>query len=146
MMIDAHAHIFPEVRGLNAAGATCGLGYGRIAIGDQELQLFPPGSAKTEATPEMLLTYMDWGGVNKTMLLQGPFYGECNQYVLDALSRYPDRFFGTAYLDPWVLNCREAFEKIVASSGFRAIKMECSEAAGLCGTHPEAKLDAPDIV
>lgn len=146
MLIDAHAHIFPEVRGMNAAGPTRGLGYGRVTIGDQTLQLFPPNGAKTEVTPEMLVAYMDWGGVDKTMLLQGPFYGECDQFVLEAIGRYPDRFMGAAYLDPWAADCREAFDKIAASSGFRAVKMECSEASGLCGIHPEGRLDAPDIV
>jgi predicted TIM-barrel fold metal-dependent hydrolase len=144
-IIDAHAHIFPEVCGTIGDGLTRGLGYGRIAIGETELQLFPPYGEKTTFTPEMMLANMDWAGVDKAVLLQGPFYGECNRYVLDALTRYPSRFIGAAYLDPWGEACHEAFDKIMEASHFRAIKLECSEATGLCSIHPEARLDAPDI-
>jgi predicted TIM-barrel fold metal-dependent hydrolase len=144
MIVDAHAHIFLEMRGLIAAGPTRGLGYGRIAIGDEEVQFLPPLGEKTAHTAEMLLAHMDWAGVDKAVLLQGPFYGECNGYVLEAVSRYPDRFIGAAYFDPWAPDSRQAFEAIGASS-FRAVKLECSEATGLCGLHPEARLDTPGI-
>jgi hypothetical protein len=145
MIIDAHSHIFPEVRGQTAAGPTHGLGYGRIAVGDAEIQLLPPYGERTVFTPDMLLANMDWAGVDKVVLLQGPFYGECNQYALGALSGHPDRLIGAAYFDPWEPESCETFETIVASKGFRAVKLECSEATGLCGIHPEAKLDTADI-
>ena len=61
-------------------------GYGRIAVGDEETQLLPPYNEKTVFTPEMLIANMDWAGVDKAVLLQGPFYGECNSYVLEALN------------------------------------------------------------
>ena len=109
MLIDAHTHIFPQVRGLVAAGPTRSLGYGRITIGDQEQQLFPPYGEKTCFTPEMLLTNMDWAGVERAVLLQGTFYGPCNAYVLEALERYPDRLIGAAYLDPWAGQCPGSF-------------------------------------
>ena len=145
MIVDSHVHIFPEVRGLVGAGPTRGLGYGRIAIGDGEMQLLPPYGEKTVFTAEMLLANMDWAGVDKAVMLQGPFYGACNPYVLEAQSRHPDRLFGAAFLDPWAPDNRTAFDAIAASSGFRAVKLECSVSAGLCGIHPEARLDAPEI-
>ena len=144
-IIDAHAHIFPEVRGAIGDGLTRGLGYGRIAVGETEIQLLPPYGEKTVFTAEMMLTNMDWAGVDKAVLLQGPFYGECNRYVLDALTRYPSRLIGAAYLDAWGEASREAFEQIMKASRFRALKLECSEATGLCSIHPGARLDAPDI-
>jgi predicted TIM-barrel fold metal-dependent hydrolase len=145
VIVDAHAHIFPEIRGLTAAGPTRGLGYGRIAFGDREIQALPPCGERTEFTPKMLLANMDWAGVGKAVLLQGPFYGEFNEYVLEALNKHPDRLIGAAYFDPWTADCRVAFGKIVASSGFRAVKLECTEPTGLCGIHPEARLDMADI-
>ena len=110
MIIDAHAHIFPGVRGATGRGPTRGPGYGRIAVGDEETQLLPPYNEKTVFTPEMLIANMDWAGVDKAVLLQGPFYGECNSYVLEALNRYPDRLVGAAYFDPWETNNRQEFE------------------------------------
>ena len=143
MLIDAHAHIFPQVCGLVAAGPTRGLGYGRIAIGDRELQLFPPYGEKTRFTPEMLLTNMDWAGVERAVLLQGTFYGPCNEYVLEALERYPNRLIGAAYLDPWSPNSQDQFELLATQPGFRALKLECSVETGLCGLHPQARLNDP---
>ena len=145
MIIDAHAHIFPEVRGATGAGPSRGLGYGRIAVGDEKTQLLPPYNEKTVFTPEMLIANMDWAGVDKAVLLQGPFYGECNSYVLEALRHYPDRLVGAAYFDPWATNNHQEFETITASLGFRVVKLECSEATGLWGLHPDARLDMPDI-
>ena len=145
MIIDAHAHIFPAVRGATGAGPSRGLGYGRIAVGDEVTQLLPPYNEMTVFTPEMLLANMDWAGVDKAVLLQGPFYGECNSYVLEALNRYPDRLVGAVYFDPWETNNRQEFETLTASAKFRVVKLECSDATGLCGLHPNARLDAPDI-
>ena len=145
MIIDAHAHIFPAVQGSTGMGPTRGLGYGRIAVGDEEIQLLPPYNETTVFTPEMLLANMDWAGVTKAVLLQGPFYGGCNSYVLEALDRYPDRLVGAAYFDPWGSDSRQEFETIIASAKFRVVKLECSEATGLCGLHPNARLDMPEI-
>ncbi len=145
MIVDVHAHIFPRVHGLIGTGPTRGLGYGRILFGDQETQLLPPYNAETVYTPEMLVANMDWAGVDKVVLLQGTAYGECNHYVRQALSRYPDRLIGAAFFDPWAEDNRAFFETIVERPGFRAVKLECSVAAGLCGLHPQARLDAPEI-
>jgi len=145
MIVDAHAHIFSKVSGLVATGPARGLGYGRAAFGSQEVQLLPPFNRKTTYTAEMLLAHMDWAGVDKAVLLQGTAYGDCNRYVLVALGRYPERLVGAAFLDPWDADWRNVFAMICASPAFRAVKLECSEATGLCGIHPEARLDAPGL-
>lgn len=145
MIIDAHAHIFPEVRGITGRGPTRDMGYGRITVGGWPTQLLPPYNNKTVFTPEMLISNMEWAGVDKAVLLQGPFYGECNAYVLETLNRYPDRLVGAAYFDPWETNNRQDFDTLTASSRFQVVKLECSEATGLCGLHPNARLDMPDI-
>ena len=83
------------------------------------------------------------------MLLQGPFYGECDDYVFDALHRYGDKLVGAAYFDPWMEDSRSAFDKLFEKGGtearFHALKLECSVPTGLCGIHPQARLDAPDL-
>ncbi len=146
MFIDAHTHIFPRIHGLNAGGPTRGLQYGRAMIGAEEIQVTPPFADEVIYTPEILLANLDWAGVDKAVLLQGPFYGECNRYVLEALQQYSDRLVGAAYLDPWITDSRQAFEEILASPSFRAVKLECSVPTGLCGIHPDARLDSPDLV
>lgn len=145
MIIDAHAHIYPAVHGLIADGPTRSMGYGRIAIGDKVVQSLPPLCERTTYTPEMLIAQMDWAGVQRAVLLQGPFYGECNDYARAAIQRYPDRLVGMAYIDPWSPDPRQFFENTFAEPCFKGIKLECSEAAGLCGLHPDARLDAPEL-
>lgn len=145
MVIDAHAHIFPKVQGLIAAGQTKGLGYGRVKVGNEEIQVMPPLSEKTVHTPEMLLSHMRWTGVDKAVLLQGPFYGECNQYVRDAVEAYPDCFSGFAYLDPWDPDSHEKFKFVSSEKSFAGVKLECSEATGLLGIHRAARLDDANV-
>ena len=146
MIIDAHAHIFPSVNGLNGAGPTLGRGLGRITIGGRPpQQLLPPLSTHLEHTPEMLIAHMDWLGVDKAVLLQGPFYGECNAYVAAAAARYPERLIAAAYFDPWAEDIRTTFEQTLSDPVFRAVKLECSVATGLFGIHPQASLDEPEL-
>ena len=100
MIVDAHSHIFPRIHGLNAAGPTRAIGFGRAFIGDSEVQVTPPLGDGLAHSPEQVLANLDWAGVERAVLLQGPFYGECNPYVLDALEKYSDRLVGAAYFDP----------------------------------------------
>ena len=145
MLVDAHSHIFPRIHGLNAAGPTRGRGYGRALVGTEEVQATPPLGDGLAYTPEHLLANLGWAGVEKAVLLQGPFYGECNHYVRDALDQYADRLAGAAYYDPWMAGSRQAFGSIAALSGFCALKLECSVTSGLFGIHPEAQLGTPDL-
>lgn len=146
MLIDAHAHIFPAVKGRIGDGETRSIGYGKMRVGtDRTLRVLPPVAIETAFPPEVLIEYMDWAGVNRTVLLQGTFYGECNSYAAEAIRRWPDRFFGSAFLDPWTDGARAMFDRAVDALRFRAVKLELSEAAGLSGIHPDLRLDDPQV-
>lgn len=145
MIVDAHSHIFPRIHGQNGAGPTRGTGYGRALIGGKEVQVTLPMGEGLAYSPEQLLANLDWGGVERAVLLQGPMYGECNQYALEALRRYSDRLVGAAYFDPWLAESRQTFASTLDSPGFCAVKLECSVPSGLCGIHPEAQLGDPDL-
>lgn len=145
MIVDAHAHICREFCGRTRGGDTRSLSYGRMTIGARELQFLPPYQEKTQFTAEMLLANMEWAGVDRAMLLQGPTYGECNEYVSQTLELEAARLSGAAYLDPWESQPLEAYEVILAMGRFRAIKLEFAVESGLCGLHPEARLDAPEL-
>ena len=110
MIVDAHSHIFPSVNGIIGAGKTTSAGYGNIRVGDQTRRLFPAYNERTEYTVEMLIAHLDWAGVDKAVLLQGTFYGECNAFALEAADRYPDRLFAALHADPWREDYRNAFE------------------------------------
>jgi predicted TIM-barrel fold metal-dependent hydrolase len=145
MIVDAHAHICREFCGRTQGGDTRSLSYGRMAIGARELQFLPPYQEKTQFTAEMLLANMEWAGVDRAVLLQGPTYGECNKYVSQTLQRQGARLAGAAYLDPWESQPSDVYEEILAMGGFCAIKLEFAVESGLCGLHPNARLDAPEL-
>ena len=146
MLIDAHAHIFPSVNGHIGEGKTRSIGFGRMQVGDGHIaRVLPPDAKQTTYPPEVLIQYMDWAGVEKTVLLQGTFYGECNRYVAKAIRRWPDRLLGQAFLDPWESGARQMFDEAVGELRFRGIKLELSEATGLSGLHPDLRLDGSDV-
>lgn len=145
MIVDAHSHVYPEVNGRVGAGPTRGLGYGRMAIGDRVVQALPPLNPRTEHTPEMLLANLDWAGVDRAVLLQGTFYGECDAYVAAAVAAHPDRLAGALWCDPWREGFRRYFDEQAETGAFRVGKIEFSDASGLCGVHPGARLDDPHV-
>lgn len=146
MIVDAHAHITYGLKGTTGSGPTRSLEYGKASWGTETLRFLPPMPAVTSFPPEVLLENMDWGGVEKAILLQGPFYGEANEAVADAVRRWPDRFLGAAYLDPWTSDAQTAFDRIAETGVFCAVKLECSVPSGLFGLHPNARLDDPQLV
>jgi predicted TIM-barrel fold metal-dependent hydrolase len=146
MIIDAHAHIFSKVDGLIGKGTTESAPYGNLLVGGEKLiQLIPPLNVETTHPPEILLKNMDWAGVDKAVLLQGSFYGARNDEVRDACARYPDRFVGAAFLDPWESNARDEFDRLFDEERFPILKMEISLETGLGGLHPDLQLDDPDV-
>jgi predicted TIM-barrel fold metal-dependent hydrolase len=149
MLIDAHAHIFPAVQGLVHEGAVRDLGYGRIAMGQRALQLLPPFNPQTVYTAEMLIAQLNWAGVDKAYLLQGTYYGACNDYAREAIARYPDRLSGAAFVDPWAPGAQRAFDETFDAAGaagrFAGVKVEFSVSHGLCGLHPGVRLDDADV-
>jgi len=145
MLIDVHAHIFPRIHGQTAAGPTRGRGYGRIRIGRETLQALPPCGSRTAFSAATLIAHMDWARVDRALLLQGPYYGACNQYVEEALQLYPARLWGAACLDPWAEDAPALWASGQGLGAFRAVKLECSVPTGLCGLYPEADLGAPAL-
>jgi predicted TIM-barrel fold metal-dependent hydrolase len=147
-LVDAHAHLIPVVQGRVAAGEVRDLGYGRISFGPDSLQLMPPLQAETTFTAEMLMAGMDWAGVDAAVVLQGTYYGPCNDYARAAISRYAGRLAGMAWLDPWAGipgDAQAEFARIFETPGFRGVKVEFSVSHGLSGLHPGVLLDGPEV-
>lgn len=145
MIIDAHAHIFPAVKGKTADGLTRSIGYGRVLAGDRMIQLMPPFCIDTQHTPEMLIAQMDFAGVDGAVLLQGPFYGECNSYAVKAVKKFPHRFSAMAYFDPWSQNPFRHFQSICRAGIFRGVKIEFSVPTGFSGIYKGITLDSDEL-
>jgi len=142
MIVDAHAHIYSQLCGLTGSGVTEPLSYGKAKLGTgQVLRFLPPLASETRFPVEALLEYMDWVGVDKAVLLQGPLYGDMNTYVHSAVQKWPDRFIGSAYLNPMLASAPAVFGHLVDELGFGVIKLELSDETGLCGIHTDLRLD-----
>ena len=128
--------------GQDRQGIGRGAGYGRVVVGNNEVvQLLPPIVKETTFPPDVLLECMTWAGVDRAVLLQGPFYGERNAEVADAIRRWPDRFTGAGLVDPWSAGANETFEEAAGHHGLRVFKLEMSPEFGLSGLHDDVKLD-----
>ena len=89
-----------------------------------------------------LLALMDDAGVERAVLLQGPYYGERDAQVAAAARRYPDRFIGAFAPDPRSSHHRLQFRRCVDDYGLRILKFEMSAATGLCGIYPDLRIDS----
>lgn len=145
MIIDAHAHIMTAVQGESVDGPTRSSSWGKVLRGDQTFQLLPPFNAFTAFPAEMLLAQMDWAGVDRAVLLQGPFYGQADAYVASAARRWPDRFVGAFAPDPQAANAKPRFKRSIEEYGLRIVKFEMTEPTGLCGRYPDLRIDAPQF-
>ena len=139
MIVDAHAHIFLRMTGCFARGAVRGLSHGKVAIGTEApFQAFAPYGEKVSSPPETLLANMDWAGVDHAILLQNNFYGNQNTAVAAAVRRWPDRFTGAMYLDPWSPGARETFRHW--HEHLPIVKIATDDRFGLFALHQNASL------
>ncbi len=84
--IDAHSHIWtPDVA------------HYPLAAGFRPADMQPPSF-----TAEQLLAICRPAGVGRVNLIQMSYYEFDNRYMLDMIKLYPDRFVGTAIIDPLV--------------------------------------------
>jgi predicted TIM-barrel fold metal-dependent hydrolase len=105
--IDAHSHIWtPDVAHYPlAAGYT---------VDDMKPRSF---------TAEELLGHCRPVGVGRVNLIQMSFYGFDNRYMLDMIKLYPDRFVGTAVVDPLGADQDRAMREL-SRVGVRAFRIQ----------------------
>jgi predicted TIM-barrel fold metal-dependent hydrolase len=104
--IDAHSHIWtPDVTKYPLAPG--------FAPADMQPRSF---------TAEELLAHCRPAGVGRVNLIQMSFYAFDNRYMLDMIARYPDRFVGTAIVDPLSAHPDHAMAEL-APRGVRAFRI-----------------------
>ena len=104
--IDAHSHIWtPDVA------------HYPLAKGFTVADMKPPSF-----TAEELLAHCRPAGVGRVNLIQMSFYEFDNSYMLDMIKLYPDRFVGTAIVDPLGAAPREAMREL-SPKGVRAFRI-----------------------
>jgi predicted TIM-barrel fold metal-dependent hydrolase len=143
-IIDAHVHYIPGEAGFVPGGSVVNLGHGQIRFPNgRTAQILPLLCANTDFQIETLLRFMDSHGVERSILMQGPVYGEFNAAVGREAKLRPERFSGSMYVDPLSSHAVETISSLVESQGLRILKYESSESTGLMGVHPGLTFDAP---
>lgn len=101
-IIDAHVHVLPFLAGKRNQMLNTGEFYGKVRRGVQGewrpggkrglIQFAPPSFHPTAVSPEMMIAYMDWAGVNRAVLMQAPMYGNHNEFTAAVASTFGTRF------------------------------------------------------
>ena len=141
-IIDAHVHLAQCIAGFGAEGElrACGGGKAIYASGSV-INMIPPELGEYDVTPEKVLELMDKHDVEKAVLLQGNYIGFQNQYVYNAMQKYPDRFIAACTYDPFCVKVEEIRKHLFEEQGFRIVKFEVSNGSGLMSYHPPVKLN-----
>ncbi|MFZ5833530.1 MAG: amidohydrolase family protein [Planctomycetota bacterium] len=142
-IIDAHAHVIPNVSGRNRFGALVSDHWGSVLRGDTRLPMLPPTCADSSFPVEALVELMDREAVSQALLLQNPTLGTCNEYVRECIERFPNRLCGAIQVDPRNPEGPEMIRQF-ASPRQSVLKIEMSADWGWTGVHPGFELDEPD--
>jgi predicted TIM-barrel fold metal-dependent hydrolase len=142
LVVDAHAHVIEHLAGFGRRGESRALGRGRVRwLDGEESRLIPEGWGDTGFGATQLLKVMDSHGVAMAILMQGSFYGFCNDYTREAQEAHPDRLFGMGTFDPYTWQSGSIMERLASVCHFRGLKFETSRGYGLMGYHPDFRLD-----
>jgi len=143
-IIDAHVHVIEHIAGLGRKGEFRAVGKGRARwLDGEEVQIVPSSWGDVSFTHDKLIEILDEHGVSKAILMQGSFYGFCNEYTFEAQERHAGRLYGMGTFDPFAFEARAIAEHLVRSFHFRGLKFEISRAFGLSGYHSDLELDGP---
>lgn len=140
--IDSHLHVAKVIAGYCRRGELRAAGCGMAVWGNGEtFRLLPEGYGDTDFTAEAALSIMDEHEVAKAVLMQGSMYGFQNQYHIDIMRKYPDRFCPSCTVDPFMANHLETLSYLLKEKHFHLVKFEVSSGGGLMGCHDPFDLD-----
>ncbi len=141
-IVDAHVHVIEHIAGLGRKGEFRAVGNGRARwIDGEESQIIPRSWGDTSFSYETLIQIMDTHGISKAIMMQGSFYGFCNEYTFEAQQKYPDRLYGMGTFDPYCYEAPHIMAHLIQNFKFRGLKFETSRGFGLMGYHPDFRLD-----
>ena len=91
MIIDAHAHLWKKQNGIVDGRKVYSVGNGKSNFGGEVRQMMPPFMLSGENTFDMLISNMDYAGVNGAVITQEEIDGNQDNYLLSAKAEYPER-------------------------------------------------------
>lgn len=91
MIIDAHTHLWKKQNGRVDGKDVFALENGKSNFGGEIRQMMPPYMLNGENNADMLISNMDYAGVNAAVITQEEIDGNQDEYLLKAKADYPDR-------------------------------------------------------
>jgi L-fuconolactonase len=102
-----------------------------VHIYDRALYPFQPGFTQPEeqlADTALLIATMDAAGVNAALLVQTPWLGEDNRYLVEAMRDHPGRFAAIGYLnDPLAADAPERLTRQYHEDRFRGVRIHLAD-------------------
>lgn len=98
-IIDAHSHLWLKQDTKIDGKVIRSLKNGRSIFFDQEVQMIPPFMIDGVNSAEVFLSNMNYAQVGAAVVVQEIIDGNQNEYLLDVLKRFPDRFFCMGMVD-----------------------------------------------
>ena len=135
-ILDAHTHVFEYLSSFRGEGEIRAIGGGKARWANgQIVEMIPPELGDKGFEVETLVKVLKENQVEKAVLLQGSFYGFHNEYVAEAVHKYPEVFLGAGTFDPFARYADQIYERLTHELGFRVIKFETSTGGGLMSYH-----------
>ena len=146
MTIDAHMHLIEHIATFCGKGEGRPIGGGKIRMATGEkVQIIPKGMGEYGYSVENCIALMNQQNVELCVLLQSGFYGFQNEYAVEVTEKYPGRFYPVAGLDPYCNEKDKILDYFINTYGFRALKFEISQSAGIASYHPGFKVDDSEM-
>lgn len=91
MIIDAHTHLWQKQNGTVEKKRVYALKNGKSNFAGEIKQMMPPYMINGENTVDMLISNMDYAGVNAAVITQEEIDGNQDEYLIEAKTIYPRR-------------------------------------------------------
>ncbi len=134
MIVDVHMHVIPAMYGIRNEMTIHTVPYGKAFRSQRgkwrtgwkrgTYRLMPPSFESSTVSPEVVLEYMDWAGVDKAVLMQSAMYGVFDEYLAVVVKKYPDKFVALACIDPRKGKSAVSDVEFAADLGLVGVKLE----------------------
>ncbi len=130
MIVDAHMHIWNKLHGqIGGKTPVLPLANGMIQIGEAKMLGMPASHLDSCARAEWVIAEFDAAGVDVGVVVQEYMDGEQNDYVREAQTKFPNRFFAHAIPNFWNKSAVAQEAAALFAQGFRGLKLPAGHLA-----------------
>lgn len=130
IIIDAHAHLWEELKGNIGGQPVRSMGGGRALFKGETRQMMPAYMTDGRNTAEMFISNMDYAGVAAAVVTQEYIDGDQNDYLLAVRKKYSQRFRVCGLVELREPGYAGAARRLI-DRGFTALKFPAQWLTGL---------------